>query len=262
MDIATTPAEPHQLKTASEQQLWRRFTAQRDPASREALVRRYMPFARSMALRYSHASEPLDDLIQVANLALLNAIDRFDPNRGTSFIAFAAPTILGELKRHFRDRVWTLRVPRGIHDLLGKVEKTATKLTIQLQRSPSPAEIAEALEVDVLNVLEALETSQKRSPLSINTPLRNEDGEEQAGEWLGGEDPGFVKVEDRLAYQAALPCLDERQREVLRLRFVEELPQTEIAERIGYSQMHVSRILRGALQQLRETAETAPESIS
>jgi RNA polymerase sigma-B factor len=214
-----------------------------------------MPFARSMALRYSHASEPLDDLIQVANLALLNAIDRFDPARGTSFIAFAAPTILGELKRHFRDRVWTLRVPRGIHDLLGKVDRAAAKLTVQLQRPPTPAEIAELLEVDVLNVLEALETSQKRSPLSIDTPLRNEDGEEQAGEWLGDEDPGYGQVEDRLSYQAALPCLDERQREVLRLRFVEELPQTEIAARIGYSQMHVSRILRGALQQLRESAE-------
>lgn len=259
MNVSATAAERRDhVDTTSEKQLWRRFTTQRDPASREALARRYMPFARSMALRYSHAPEPLDDLIQVANLGLLNAIDRFDPSRGSGFIAFAAPTILGELKRHFRDRVWTLRVPRGIHDLLGKVEKATAKLTVELQRSPSPAEIAELLDVDTLEVLEALETSQKRSPLSFDSPFTSQDGDEQAGEWLGDEDPGYARVDDRLAYRAALPNLDDRQREVLRLRFVEELPQTEIAERIGYSQMHVSRILRGALQQLREVAEPAP----
>jgi RNA polymerase sigma-B factor len=256
MNVLTAPVEsPLQVQAASEEQLWRRFTALRDPSSREALTRRYMPFARRMALRYRNAPEPLDDLVQVANLALLNAIDRFDPERGTSFIAFAAPTILGELKRHFRDRVWTLRVPRRIHDLLGKVEKATAKLTVQLQRSPSPAEIAELLEVDVLDVLEALETSQKRSPFSIDRPLDDDEGSQPAGEWLGGDDPGYDQVDDRLAYQAALPNLDDRQRQVLRLRFVEDLTQTEIAVRIGYSQMQVSRILRGALEQLREDAE-------
>jgi RNA polymerase sigma-B factor len=256
MSLLAVPAAPdHRPEAVSEDRLWRRYVERREPRVREALAQSYMPFARRMALRYSHASEPLDDLVQVANLGLLNAIDRFDPSRGSSFVAFAAPTILGELKRHFRDRAWTMRVPRGVHDLMGKVEKATARLTRELQRPPSAREIAELLEVDVTAVLEALETSQKRSPLSLDRPLEDGDGD-AAGDRIGGEDPGFARVDDRQALHAALPALDRRAREVLRLRFVEELPQSQIAERIGYSQMHVSRILRDALQRLREAAET------
>src|SRR4051795_5404917 len=152
---------------ASERLLWQRFSRNRDPVLREELIGRYMSFAKGLALRYRGASESVDDLIQVANLGLVNAVDRFDPERGTPFAAFAAPTILGELKRHFRDRVWTVRVPRGLHDRMAEVDKAMSKLTVELQRSPSVAELAERLEVDPTDVLEVLEANRNRRPLSL-----------------------------------------------------------------------------------------------
>ncbi|HEV7562302.1 MAG TPA: SigB/SigF/SigG family RNA polymerase sigma factor [Solirubrobacterales bacterium] len=246
---ATTDRQPDGL--LAEAELWRRFSTRRDPTCREELVRRYLPFARNMALRYRHASEPFDDLLQVASLGLVNAVDRFDPKRGTSFIGFASPTILGELKRHFRDRVWTVRVPRGMHDLMAEVEKASARLAVELQRPPSVAEIAERLQVDPLDVLDVLEADHNRRPLSLDRPAGDEDDEAPAGEWVGGEDSGFELVEDRMAIEGALPGLDKREREVLRLRFAEDLSQSQIATRIGYSQMHVSRILRGALERVR-----------
>jgi RNA polymerase sigma-B factor len=242
---------------ASERVLWARFVKDRDPAIREELVRRYLPFAKNLALRYRGASESFDDLLQVASLGLVNAIDRFDPDRGAPFTAFASPTILGELKRHFRDRVWTVRVPRGLHDRMAEVEKAISELTVQLQRSPSVSEIAERLEVDPTDVLEVLEANHNRRPLSLDRPVGGEDSEESpAAEWVGDEDSGYELVEDKLALEGALPHLDERERLVLQLRFVEDLTQSQIAERIGHSQMHVSRILRRTLERIRnEVAE-------
>lgn len=244
---------------ASERVLWARFVKDRDPAIREELVRRYLPFAKNLALRYRGASESFDDLLQVASLGLVNAIDRFDPDRGAPFTAFASPTILGELKRHFRDRVWTVRVPRGLHDRMAEVEKAISELTVQLQRSPSVGEIAERLEVDPTDVLEVLEANHNRRPLSLDRPVGGEDSEESpAAEWVGDEDSGYELVEDKLALEGALPHLDERERLVLQLRFVEDLTQSQIAERIGHSQMHVSRILRRTLERIR--AEVAEQS--
>src|SRR4051812_9450029 len=244
---------------ASEAELWRRFAAHRDPAIREELVRRYLPFAKNLALRYRGASESFDDLLQVASLGLVNAIDRFDPDRGAPFTAFASPTILGELKRHFRDRVWTVRVPRGLHDRMAEVEKAISELTVELQRSPSVPEIAGRLEVDPTDVLEVLEANHNRRPLSLDRPVGGEDAEESpAAEWVGDEDSGYELVEDKLALEGALPHLDERERLVLRLRFVEDLTQSQIADRIGHSQMHVSRILRRTLERIR--AEVAEQS--
>ncbi len=239
---------------AGETELWRRFAQTRDPAIREELVRRNLPFAKRLALRYRGASESFDDLLQVANLGLINAVDRFDPERGIPFTAFASPTILGELKRHFRDRVWTVRVPRGLHDLMAEVDKAITELTKQLQRSPSVAEIAERLEVEQTDVLEVLEANHNRRPLSLDRPAGGaEDGDEAApAEWVGAEDDGYELVEGRIALDAALPYLDERERLVLKLRFAEDMTQSQIAERIGHSQMHVSRILRRALARIRE----------
>ncbi len=156
---------------ASERALWARFAENRDPATREELVRRYLPFAKNLALRYRGASESFDDLLQVASLGLVNAIDRFDPSRGTPFTAFASPTILGELKRHFRDRVWTVRVPRGLHDRMAEVDKAISALTVDLQRSPSVGEIAAKLEVDPTDVLEVLEANHNRRPLSLDRPV-------------------------------------------------------------------------------------------
>jgi RNA polymerase sigma-B factor len=244
---------------ASERALWARFVKDRDQATREELVRRYLPFAKNLALRYRGASESFDDLLQVASLGLVNAIDRFDPDRGAPFTAFASPTILGELKRHFRDRVWTVRVPRGLHDRMAEVEKAISELTVELQRSPSVGEIAERLEVEPTDVLEVLEANHNRRPLSLDRPVGGEDSEESpAAEWVGDEDAGYELVEDKLALEGALPHLDERERLVLQLRFVEDLTQSQIAERIGHSQMHVSRILRRTLERIR--AEVAEQS--
>jgi RNA polymerase sigma-B factor len=236
---------------ASERELWRRFAAHRDRASREELVRRYLPFAKNLALRYRGASESFDDLLQVANLGLVNAIDRFQPERGTPFAAFASPTILGELKRHFRDRVWTVRVPRGLHDRMAEVDKATSQLTVELQRSPSVGEIAAKLELDPGDVLEVLEANHNRRPLSLDRPLGDEE-ESPASEWIGDEDEGFELVEDKLTLEGVLPQLDERERLILKLRFVDDMTQSQIAEQIGHSQMHVSRILRRTLDRIRE----------
>ncbi|HEX3173361.1 MAG TPA: SigB/SigF/SigG family RNA polymerase sigma factor [Solirubrobacterales bacterium] len=242
-----------EAQLARDAELWRRFARDRDPATREELVRRFMPFAKRLALRYRGASESFDDLLQVANLGLLNAVDRFDPERGIPFTAFASPTILGELKRHFRDRVWTVRVPRGLHDRMAEVDKAIAELTKELQRSPSVGEIAERLELEQTDVLEVMEANHNRRPLSLDRPAGAEDGDESPPtEWIGDEDEGFELVEGRIALDAALPFLDERERLVLRLRFAEDLTQSQIAERIGHSQMHVSRILRRALDRIRE----------
>jgi RNA polymerase sigma-B factor len=206
-----------------------------------------------LALRYRGASEPFDDLVQVANLGLLNAVDRFDSSRGIPFTAFASPTILGELKRHFRDRAWTVRVPRGLHDRMAEVDRAVTELTKELQRSPSVKEIAERLGVEQVDVLEVIEANHNRRPLSLDRPAGGEDSDDSPpAEWIGAEDEGFELVEGRVALDAALPYLDERERLVLRLRFGEDMTQSQIAERIGYSQMHVSRILRRALSRIRD----------
>jgi len=247
-------------KLASDRELWKRFANDRDPAIREELVRRNLPFAKRLALRYRGASESFDDLLQVANLGLLNAIDRFDPERGIPFTAFASPTILGELKRHFRDRVWTVRVPRGLHDRMAEVDKTITELTKQLQRSPSVGEIAKCLELEQTDVLEVIEANSNRRPLSLDRPAGGEDSDEAApSEWVGEEDARFELVEGRIALDSALPFLEERERVVLRLRFVEDMTQSQIADRIGHSQMHVSRILRRALARIRDQIEEERE---
>src|ERR1700729_735509 len=243
----------------SERELWSRVAGQRDQAARTELVELYMPMARRMASRYAGVSEPYDDLLQVASLGLLNAMDRFDASRGIPFAGFAKPTILGELKRYFHDKVWTVRVPRSVHDRMGQVEKATEKLTVELRRPPSVEELAEQVGIGAAEVLEILEAQHNRRPLSLDAPPVGEDPQDASGaEWVGRPDGNFDLVDDRLAMESVLPSLDQREREVLRLRFVEELPQTEIARRIGCSQMHISRLLRRALDRLREEAETVP----
>ncbi len=245
---------------AGEALLWRRLRDHGDPAAREELVRRYLPFAKNLALRYRGASESFDDLLQVANLGLVNAVDRFDPARGTPFAAFASPTILGELKRHFRDRVWTVRVPRGLHDRMAEVEKATSALTVELQRSPSVGEIAAKMDVDPAEVLEVMEANHNRRPLSLDRPVGGEEDEAPASEWVGDEDEGYELIDDKLALEGALPQLDDRERLILRLRFVEDMTQSQIAEQIGHSQMHVSRILRRTLERIRrQVAEQEEE---
>ena len=243
---------------ADEQRLLAAYARTRDAAAREELVNRFLPFARSLAMRYAGGVEPTEDLVQVASLGLVSALERFDPERGVPFAAFAGPTILGELRRHFRDRVWTLRVPRGLQERIRDVESAITKLSHQLERSPTVAEIATLLDLDEASVLEAFEATAARRTVSLDQPAPSaEPGEEMPmGERIGSDDPGFQLVENRGAIDAGADALDDIEREVLRLRFAEDMTQSKIAEQVGYSQMHVSRILRRALGKLREaTAE-------
>jgi RNA polymerase sigma-B factor len=250
--MSRTPAAGDDLH---EQQLWQRLNRERDQRARAELVEIYLPVARRMAGRYAGVVEPYDDLVQVASLGLLNAIDRYELDRRTPFIGFAKPTIMGELKRYFRDKVWAVRVPRALHDRMAAIDKVAERLTEELARPPSTEELAEALGLEVDEVLETLVARENRRPVGIDAPVQGEDGEgPTTAEWLGREDANYDLVEDRIAVEAVLPSLDRREREVLYLRFVEDLPQSQIARRIGCSQMHVSRLLRATLDRLREEA--------
>jgi RNA polymerase sigma-B factor len=247
------PGPEEQL--ADERTLLRRYARDRDPAVREELARRFMPLARRLASRYRGDREPFEDLVQVASLGLVKALDRFDPERGVAFSSYAVPTILGELKRHFRDRGWSVRVPRDLQERIAKVERATARLPGKLGRVPTVNEIAEYLELEPEEVLEAMQAGQAHHAMSLDAQQQTEDGEGiPLTERVGSEDPGFDTVEYGVAIEDAVQSLSERDRTVLHLRFVEDLTQTQIAERVGVSQMHVSRILRAALERLREQA--------
>jgi RNA polymerase sigma-B factor len=243
-------------KLADEQQLLDRYYRDRDQTIREELVQRFMPLARRLAARYRGDREPLDDLVQVASLGLVKALDRFDPSRGVAFSSYAVPTILGELKRHFRDRGWSVRVPRDLQERIARVDRAIAELPGRLGRAPSVNEIADRLEVDPEEVLEAMEAGHAHHAMSLDAQSQNEDGEGiPLTERLGGSDPAFDTVEYGAAITDALESLSERDRTVLHLRFIEDMTQTEIADRVGVSQMHVSRILRSAVERLRGAVE-------
>jgi RNA polymerase sigma-B factor len=237
-------------QTRSESVLWRN---RHDEAARAELARRFMPLARSLARRYERSSEPIDDLVQVASLGLLKAIDRFDPARGIAFASFAVPTILGELRRYFRDCCWDVHVPRGTQENALQIESAQRRLTVDLGRSPTVAEIAEYLELDVERVLDAMQAAHAYGAASLDAPRTSGDGED-AGSYadtLGGLDERYELVDDGATIAGAIKHISPRERTVLALRFGEDLTQSEIAERIGVSQMQVSRLLRHAIEQLR-----------
>ena len=226
----------------------------RDQRLREDLVERLMPLARSLALRFNHSGEPLDDLMQVAALGLVKAVDRFDPDRGFAFTSFATPTILGELRRHLRDTAWALRVPRELQERALLVARTASGLTGELGRQPTAAELAEHTGLPVEDVVEARAAAGARHAVSLFRPM-GEGEDEPLADVLGAEDPEFSATEDAITSRSLLAGLPAREREILRLRFQEELPQWQIGERVGCSQMHVSRLIRQSLDQLRAAAE-------
>jgi RNA polymerase sigma-B factor len=207
-----------------------------------------MPLARSLAARYRSETEEREDLIQVANLGLIKAIDGFDPERGKPFTAYAVPTILGELRRHFRDRVGNMRLPRGLQELTMKVDQASSELTERQGRYPTPAQIAEVLGIGTEEVLEALEAGHARSTLSLDAPRGVEEESAPVVETLGRPDAHLDGVEAQMA--AAAVALDERERMILRLRFEEQLTQKEIGDELGVSQMQISRISRAALWKL------------
>jgi RNA polymerase sigma-B factor len=226
-----------------------------DPRAREALVERFLPLARSMARRYERSGEPIDDLIQVASLALVKAIDRFDPAHGSAFSSFAVPTITGELKRHFRDRGWIVRPPRDLQERTLRVDAALQTLTHELDRSPTVSELAAALGSDDEHVLEALQARAGRTALSLSAPSNDDDERPALERMLGDSDDAFATAESRVMLDGLMRTLTPRSREVLRLRFEEDRTQAEIGQIIGVSQMQVSRIIRQALRRLRAAAE-------
>src|SRR5579871_3812029 len=230
--------------------LWRR---RHEPSARAALVERFMPLARSLARRYERSSEPLDDLVQVASLGLVKAIERFDHSRGTAFVSFAVPTILGELRRYFRDCCWDVHVPRGAQERALKLEEAQYRLTGDLGRSPTAAELAQYLELDIEQVLDAMQAAHAYGVVSLDSPRTSTSGDEggTVGDSLGEVDDRYSLVEDSATIAGALKHLPARERRVLELRFGGDMTQSEIAACIGVSQMHVSRLLRHALEQLR-----------
>jgi RNA polymerase sigma-B factor len=227
-----------------------------DTQLRSDLVERLLPLARSLALRFSHSGESVEDLMQVAALGLVKAIDRFDPDRGFAFTSFATPTILGELRRHLRDTAWALRVPRELQERALVVGRAAGELTGTLGRPPTANELSSHTGLSVEDVVEARAAGTARHAVSIYRPLS--DGEDEPlADMLGAEDPAFAAMEDALTSERLLASLPPREREILRLRYQEELTQWQIGERVGCSQMHVSRLIRQSLRRLRETAEAA-----
>ena len=239
--------------------LFCRYAATGDPHSRDELVRRFMPLAAQLARRYAGSREPLDDLLQVASLGLIKAVDRYDASRGNAFSSFAVPTILGELKRHFRDVGWAVHVPRALQELSLRVRNEVDQMSRALGRSPTAAEIAKSLGEPVESVIEALESATAHHAMSLDAPMRSSDGDDGDSAWhdrLGMEEEGYDRAEWHGTLQRGIRALPERDRLILALRFEEELTQSEIAQRIGVSQMHVSRLLRRALDRLRAVAES------
>jgi RNA polymerase sigma-B factor len=243
-------------------ELFIRWRKQQDRRARDLLIERFLPLARKLAHRYRGAHEPYEDLLQVASLGLVKAVDRFDPDRGTAFSSFAVPTILGELKRYFRDLGWSVHVPRGAQERALKVEEAEQKLTTQRGRPPTVPELAEYLELSIEEVLDALETAGAHHAVSLDAPHSDEDGESTTlAASFGQCDERYELIEDGLTISTVARQLPRGEREVLELRFVEDMTQTQIAERIGVSQMQVSRILRHALSRMSELAQGEPNDV-
>jgi RNA polymerase sigma-B factor len=239
-------------RLADERLLLERYHQTRDQAVREELVDRFLPLARSLANRYGGGPEPTEDLHQVASLGLVKAIEGFDPTLGYTFASSAAPTILGELKRHFRDRGRQVHLPRGLQERIADIDRAADTLPTKLGHAPSAADVAEHTGLNLEQVLEAMEAASARRPYSLDAAVGPDDDAAVLADTIGDEDPAYQTVEYGEAIARTLALLPERERTILNLRFVEDLTQSEIADRVGISQMHVSRLLRRALDAVRE----------
>lgn len=262
---ARRPAAPRDAP--GDVQLLRHFNASHDPRVREQLVLRYMPLARYAASRYASRNEPYEDLLQVASLGLLKAIERFDPHNGANFSSYALPTMLGELRRHFRDRGWAVRPPRTLQEHALIVERATGEQARVLGRSPTVEELAGVTALSVEEVLDAREATAAHAATSLSAPVGGEGDGAVLGDLMGDEDPGFARADERATIDALLRSLTRREREILRLRMEEDLTQSEIGERVGLSQMHVSRVLRQILDKLhlaaaRRARETGNASAS
>jgi RNA polymerase sigma-B factor len=252
------PESPEQRKLEDER-LLSRYHRDGDLAAREALVLRLLPLARQLAARYRHGGESQEDLVQVACIGLLKAVDRYDPGRGSGFTRYAVPTILGELKRHFRDKGWSLHVPRATQELALKVGEALGTLPAKLGRAPRPRDVAAEVGAPIEDVLEAMEAATAYDVASLDAPRRGgaDDDDWSYGDALADEEHGYELVEIGETLRGTLAALPERERLILKLRFEEDMTQAEIAERVGVSQMHVSRLLRRSLDRLSAVGAAA-----
>jgi RNA polymerase sigma-B factor len=224
---------------------------------RDRAIEAWLPLAAHLAGRYRGRGEPVEDLVQTANVGLIKAVDRFDPDRGYDFLGYAVPTIVGEIKRHFRDRAWWVRVPRRLQELRMRITEANSILPNALGRPPRPADIAAYLGVTEEDVLDGLEGCRAYNAISLSTPV-GADGRAELGDILGADDHGYELTEARLALGTALASLDERERRIVILRFYGNLAQSEIGNEVGLSQMHVSRLLRAALAKLHDRMTDPP----
>lgn len=244
----------------SDEELLRRH-AEGDPLAHGELVRRFLPFARELAVRYRYTGEPIDDLVQVASIGLLKAIDRFDGTLGVKFTTFATPTILGELRRHFRDHCWAVRLPRGLQERGAAVVQTEAALLTRLGRGPTVRDTAAQLGWAPEQVLEAREAVASYRTVSLDTPTYHDpETPVPLADTIGADDPGYELIESRAWLAAVWHVLPVTERSAIQLRFFHGLTQQEIGQRIGYSQMHVSRLLRRALERLRTATATTREA--
>jgi RNA polymerase sigma-B factor len=227
-----------------------------DRDARQQVLVELMPLVRSLAARYAGRGEPLDDLVQVGAVGLIKAVDRFDVSRGVEFTSYGVPTIVGEIRRHFRDKAWAMHVPRRIKELSVRLSRVLDDLTTTLGRSPTIAELAEAAAVEEEDVIDALDAARAYSTRSLDA---SPPGGDQLSEHLAGDDPGYDGVHDRWLLSAGLEALDPRARRIVELRFFEERTQAQIAAELGISQMHVSRLLRNAFDVMRSSIEAKAE---
>ena len=225
-----------------------------DERARERALVESMPLVRALASRYAGRGEPLEDLVQVGSIGLIKAVDRFDVDRGVDFASYAVPTIVGEIRRHFRDKAWAMHVPRRLKELSLRLSRTLDQLTTELGRSPTIAELAAAAGVEEEDAIDALDSMNAYSTRSLHAPF-DDDSDDSLSEKLGDEELGYAEVEDGAIVDAGLDALDERERQIVELRFFHELTQSQIASEIGISQMHVSRLLRRALATMRGRIE-------
>lgn len=228
-----------------------------DETARERALVELMPLVRALASRYAGRGEPLEDLVQVGSIGLIKAVDRFDVDRGVDFASYAVPTIVGEIRRHFRDRAWAMHVPRRLKELSLRLSRTLDQLTTELGRSPTITELATAAGVEEEDAIDALDSMNAYSTRSLHAPF-DDDSDDSLSEKLGTDELGYAEVEDGTIVAAGLDALDERERQIVELRFFHELTQSQIASEIGISQMHVSRLLRRALATMRGRLEEGP----
>jgi RNA polymerase sigma-B factor len=236
------------------------FHREGDLEARDRALVELMPLVRALAMRYSGRGEPLDDLVQVGSIGLIKAVDRFDVDRGVDFASYAVPTIVGEIRRHFRDKAWAMHVPRRLKELSLRLSRVLDQLTTELGRSPTIAELAEAAGVEEEEAIDALDSMNAYSTRSLHAPFE-EGTDDSLAEKLGVDETGYAEVEDGTLVAAGLDSLDERERQIVELRFFQEMTQSQIASEIGISQMHVSRLLRRALATMRGRIEEAAADV-